>query len=94
MQDPSSSIPKGTLLSILISMFSYCLFVLFAGGAALRDASGNVTDIVDGSLIGDLDCLHDHVNLIYLINFDCFFFTVFIQCYNRAVNMVCIILML
>lgn len=63
IQDPSSSIPKGTLLSILISMVSYCLFVLFAGGAALRDASGNVTDIVNGSLIGvEPDCLHDHVN--------------------------------
>lgn len=27
-------------------MVSYCLMVLFAGGGALRDASGNITDLV------------------------------------------------
>lgn len=43
-------------------MFSYCLFVVFAGGAALRDASGNVTDLINGSMTGVvLDCMDDHV---------------------------------
>lgn len=45
LKDPASAIPKGTLLSLAISMFSYALFVLFAGGAALRDASGVVSEL-------------------------------------------------
>lgn len=45
-QDPATAIPKGTLLALLISMLSYALMVLFSGGAALRDASGNLTDLV------------------------------------------------
>lgn len=40
LKDPASSIPVGTLLALLISMTSYATFVIFAGGAALRDASG------------------------------------------------------
>ncbi|XP_078036652.1 sodium potassium chloride cotransporter [Augochlora pura] len=43
LKDPASSIPIGTLLALLISMLSYLTFVLFAGGAALRDASGLVS---------------------------------------------------
>ncbi|XP_077285790.1 sodium potassium chloride cotransporter [Arctopsyche grandis] len=54
LKDPAGSIPKGTLLSLLLSMFSYALFVVFAGGAALRDASGNVTDLFNGTLA---DCV-------------------------------------
>ncbi|CAH2087504.1 unnamed protein product [Euphydryas editha] len=46
LKDPASAIPKGTLLALLISMVSYALMVLFAGGGALRDASGNVTDLL------------------------------------------------
>lgn len=45
-QDPASAIPKGTLLALLISMVSYAVMVLFAGAGALRDASGNLTDLV------------------------------------------------
>lgn len=36
------------MLSLLVSMASYVLFVLMAGAAAVRDASGNVTDLVNG----------------------------------------------
>lgn len=52
LKDPASSIPKGTLLALLISAVSYAAFVVFAGGSALRDASGNITDIVNGTMIG------------------------------------------
>ncbi|KAJ8965882.1 hypothetical protein NQ314_003862 [Rhamnusium bicolor] len=45
LRDPATAIPKGTFLSLLISMASYATFVIFAGGAALRDASGNVDDL-------------------------------------------------
>ncbi|XP_050685671.1 bumetanide-sensitive sodium-(potassium)-chloride cotransporter isoform X2 [Leptidea sinapis] len=46
LKDPASAIPKGTLLALLISMISYAAMVLISGGGALRDASGNVTDLV------------------------------------------------
>lgn len=45
-QDPASAIPKGTLLALAISMVSYAAMVLFSGASALRDASGNLTDLV------------------------------------------------
>ncbi|KAJ1522323.1 hypothetical protein ONE63_002619 [Megalurothrips usitatus] len=47
LRDPASSIPKGTMLSLLVSMASYVLFVLMAGAAAVRDASGKVSDLID-----------------------------------------------
>lgn len=40
-------------------MTSYALFMFFAGAAAMRDASGNVTDLVSGNLTSctsDLSC--------------------------------------
>ncbi|XP_049872185.1 bumetanide-sensitive sodium-(potassium)-chloride cotransporter [Pectinophora gossypiella] len=46
LKDPASAIPKGTLLALLISMVSYALMVLLSGAAALRDASGNITDLI------------------------------------------------
>lgn len=49
-QDPASSIPKGTMLSLLISMISYAVFVLLAGAAAMRDASGSIADLANGTL--------------------------------------------
>ncbi|XP_050303386.1 bumetanide-sensitive sodium-(potassium)-chloride cotransporter [Anthonomus grandis grandis] len=52
LKDPASAIPKGTLLSLLITMTSYAVFMLFAGGAAIRDASGNITDLHSGNLTG------------------------------------------
>ncbi|XP_062565625.1 bumetanide-sensitive sodium-(potassium)-chloride cotransporter isoform X2 [Armigeres subalbatus] len=51
LKDPASAIPKGTLLALLISAASYITFVFFAGGAALRDASGNITDLVNGTFV-------------------------------------------
>lgn len=51
LKDPASAIPKGTLLALLISAISYVTFVFFAGGAALRDASGNITDLVNGTFV-------------------------------------------
>lgn len=39
------------MLALLISMISYAIFVFFAGASAFRDASGNITDIVNGTFI-------------------------------------------
>ncbi|XP_071450086.1 bumetanide-sensitive sodium-(potassium)-chloride cotransporter [Hetaerina americana] len=57
LKDPADAIPKGTLLSLLISMVSYAVFVLLAGGAALRDASGSVEDLVNGTITS---CVASH----------------------------------
>lgn len=63
LKDPGSSIPKGTLLALLISAITYAAFVVFAGAAAVRDAPGlNHTEIFNGTIINiDLSCLDDHV---------------------------------
>ncbi len=37
LKDPSSAIPKGTLLALGISMFSYVVFVFFAGGKQILE---------------------------------------------------------
>lgn len=60
------------MLSLLISMISYVLFVLFAGGSAVRDASGNVTDLIDGSALNVIpDCLvNNNVSLNCSIPFN------------------------
>jgi solute carrier family 12 (sodium/potassium/chloride transporter), member 2 len=56
-QDPATAIPKGTLLALAISMFSYGLFVLLAGGAAVRDASGMADEFMNGTY---LNCTGRH----------------------------------
>lgn len=66
LKDPASAIPKGTLLAVLISMISYVTFVFFAGTAALRDASGHVVDIVNGTVISN--CTLDHTCQYGLFN--------------------------
>lgn len=55
LKDPASSIPKGTLLALLISAISYIVFVLIAGGSALRDATGDISDIMNGTLASCAD---------------------------------------
>ncbi|XP_033163413.1 bumetanide-sensitive sodium-(potassium)-chloride cotransporter [Drosophila mauritiana] len=58
LKDAGAAIPKGTFWSLLISMSSYALFVLFAGGAAVRDASGIPADLVNGTIISsELPCM-------------------------------------
>ncbi|CAD1473390.1 unnamed protein product, partial [Heterotrigona itama] len=45
LKDPQTAIPKGTLLAILLTTTSYIFMALMVGGAVVRDASGNVTDL-------------------------------------------------
>ncbi|XP_050679374.1 bumetanide-sensitive sodium-(potassium)-chloride cotransporter isoform X2 [Leptidea sinapis] len=45
LKDPQKSIPKGTLLAILLTSLSYILIAVLAGWCMLRDASGNVHDV-------------------------------------------------
>ncbi|XP_032514498.1 bumetanide-sensitive sodium-(potassium)-chloride cotransporter [Danaus plexippus] len=50
LKDPQKSIPKGTLLAILLTTLSYLLIAVVAGACVVRDASGNLQDVVDGTL--------------------------------------------
>lgn len=68
LKDPAKSIPKGTLLALLISMAVYAVFVVVAGGSAMRDATGNVTDLVNGSLLHvPVVCNASHVSVTITI---------------------------
>uniref|UniRef100_A0A2M4CSL5 Putative k+/cl-cotransporter kcc1 n=1 Tax=Anopheles darlingi TaxID=43151 RepID=A0A2M4CSL5_ANODA len=49
LKDPSSSIPKGTILAIALTSFSYVGMAIIAGATVLRDASGNLTDVTNGT---------------------------------------------
>ncbi|KPJ14477.1 Bumetanide-sensitive sodium-(potassium)-chloride cotransporter [Papilio machaon] len=51
LKDPQKSIPKGTLLAILLTTLSYLVIALIAGWSVLRDASGDVNALTD--------CLHN-----------------------------------
>ncbi|XP_054287482.1 bumetanide-sensitive sodium-(potassium)-chloride cotransporter-like isoform X1 [Macrosteles quadrilineatus] len=54
LKDPSSAIPKGTLLAIASTFLSYISYAFMMGGCMLRDASGNVT------LVTEFEGLKDH----------------------------------
>ncbi|EDV92859.1 bumetanide-sensitive sodium-(potassium)-chloride cotransporter [Drosophila grimshawi] len=61
LKDAGAAIPKGTFWALLLSMTSYAFFVLFAGGAAARDASGLPQDLINGTLVtSELPCMKDH----------------------------------
>lgn len=61
LKDPATAIPKGTLLALVISAISYITFVFFAGAASLRDASGNLTDLVNGTFAA---CANGSVSMV------------------------------
>ncbi|XP_053611514.1 bumetanide-sensitive sodium-(potassium)-chloride cotransporter isoform X2 [Plodia interpunctella] len=50
LKDPQKSIPKGTLLAILLTTISYLLIALIAGWNVLRDASGSMDDLVSWTM--------------------------------------------
>uniref|UniRef100_A0A8C6VT88 Solute carrier family 12 member 10, tandem duplicate 1 n=3 Tax=Nothobranchius furzeri TaxID=105023 RepID=A0A8C6VT88_NOTFU len=49
LKDPNTAIPKGTLMSILFTTAGYVMIVVTSGACVLRDASGNVSDIITGN---------------------------------------------
>ncbi|KAK6643926.1 hypothetical protein RUM43_000191 [Polyplax serrata] len=49
LEDPQNSIPKGTLLAILITTISYIIMALQSGWTVYRDASGDVNELNDTS---------------------------------------------
>uniref|UniRef100_A0A0A9WLJ8 Bumetanide-sensitive sodium-(Potassium)-chloride cotransporter n=1 Tax=Lygus hesperus TaxID=30085 RepID=A0A0A9WLJ8_LYGHE len=49
LKDPQIAIPKGTILAIVITTGSYLLMAFISGSSVLRDASGNVTEYLNGT---------------------------------------------
>ncbi|KAK7068982.1 hypothetical protein SK128_015900 [Halocaridina rubra] len=64
LKDPVGGIPKGTLLGILLTSFSYILFIWLCGAAAVKDATGNVTQLADWSFLNctDIQCNYGLMN--------------------------------
>ncbi|XP_055915319.1 bumetanide-sensitive sodium-(potassium)-chloride cotransporter isoform X3 [Eupeodes corollae] len=56
LKDPQKSIPKGTIIAIVITTATYLVMVLMVGATVARDATGNVTDAINGSF-AFLDCV-------------------------------------
>ncbi|KAF3832874.1 hypothetical protein F7725_026539 [Dissostichus mawsoni] len=50
LRDPQAAIPKGTLLAILITAITYLGVALAVSACVVRDATGNLTDIINSSI--------------------------------------------
>ena len=53
LKDPSSAIPKGTILAIIVTSLSYAVVAIICAGTTLRQATGSVEDYRNGIF---LDC--------------------------------------
>lgn len=49
LKDPSFSIPKGTMLAIISTSGSYILIIVWLGCTVIRDATGNVEDVLNNT---------------------------------------------
>ncbi|XP_071315881.1 solute carrier family 12 member 3-like [Trachinotus anak] len=61
LKDPATAIPKGTLMAILWTTFSYLAISVTVGSCVIRDASGNISDILTGNITDD--CVGTGCNL-------------------------------
>uniref|UniRef100_A0A8C6SJ46 Solute carrier family 12 member 3 n=1 Tax=Neogobius melanostomus TaxID=47308 RepID=A0A8C6SJ46_9GOBI len=52
LRDPTSAIPKGTLLAIFFTTLSYLGIALTSAACTVRDASGNITDFIGNNTEG------------------------------------------
>ncbi|KAI9522154.1 hypothetical protein NQZ68_038790 [Dissostichus eleginoides] len=50
LEDPATAIPKGTLVAIFWTTLSYLIITVTVGSCVVRDASGNVSDIITGNI--------------------------------------------
>ncbi|KAK9524920.1 hypothetical protein VZT92_017278 [Zoarces viviparus] len=50
LKDPATAIPKGTLMAIFWTTLSYIIIPVTVGACVLRDASGNMSDILPGNI--------------------------------------------
>jgi amino acid transporter len=45
LQDPATAIPKGTMLAIFFTMFTYIFYGFLSGGCSIRYASGSIDEL-------------------------------------------------
>ncbi|XP_068443269.1 solute carrier family 12 member 3-like [Clinocottus analis] len=50
LKDPATAIPKGTLMAIFWTTVCYIVIPITVGSCVLRDASGNMSDILTGNI--------------------------------------------
>uniref|UniRef100_A0A3B4T734 Solute carrier family 12 member 10, tandem duplicate 1 n=1 Tax=Seriola dumerili TaxID=41447 RepID=A0A3B4T734_SERDU len=50
LKDPATAIPKGTLMAIFWTTISYLAISVTVGSCVIRDASGNISDILIGNI--------------------------------------------
>ncbi|XP_014254054.1 bumetanide-sensitive sodium-(potassium)-chloride cotransporter isoform X1 [Cimex lectularius] len=55
LRDPQTSIPKGTILAIIITTISYVLMAIMTGWVVVRDASGVAAEYVTGNFTNCTD---------------------------------------
>ena len=48
-KDPSTAIPKGTILAIVITSFWYALIAVICAGTTKRQATGSIDDLLNGT---------------------------------------------
>uniref|UniRef100_A0A0P4YBZ5 Bumetanide-sensitive na-k-cl cotransport protein n=1 Tax=Daphnia magna TaxID=35525 RepID=A0A0P4YBZ5_9CRUS len=53
LKNPSTAIPRGTLLAIILTSSSYILFAVIAGATVLRDATGNPANYSENGTVSD-----------------------------------------
>ncbi|XP_046440487.1 bumetanide-sensitive sodium-(potassium)-chloride cotransporter-like [Daphnia pulex] len=53
LKNPSEAIPKGTILAIITTSFSYILFAVIAGATVLRDATGDPANYTVNGTVSD-----------------------------------------
>lgn len=75
LKDPQKSIPKGTLLAIVITAITYVLMAVCVGATVAREATGDIADIANGSLeflnCDNKECnygLHNSFEVIELVS--------------------------
>ncbi|XP_022243513.1 solute carrier family 12 member 2-like [Limulus polyphemus] len=69
LRDPCDAIPKGTFLSIITTSISYVLVIIWIGFTAVRDATGNVADVLNENFTNcpDRTCQYGMHNYIQIM---------------------------
>ncbi|XP_017777968.1 PREDICTED: solute carrier family 12 member 2 [Nicrophorus vespilloides] len=69
LRDPQSAIPKGTILAIAVTTFSYIVMAIVCGFTVVRDATGNIEDFFNGTFrdCAPGECLYGSQNSFQVI---------------------------
>ncbi|XP_063680874.1 solute carrier family 12 member 2-like isoform X2 [Bolinopsis microptera] len=61
LKNPSEAIPKGTLIAVILSTITYCIFALQAGATTILGATGNISQMAEfpSNLTAASQCIFD-----------------------------------